>query len=55
MPVSSALIILLFVTSIFSVISVHLFGYDDLVNFGNIIDEITFSNFTSIASDMKYS
>jgi len=34
-PVSSALIILLFVMSIFAVISVHLFGYDDLVNFGN--------------------
>jgi hypothetical protein len=35
-PVSSALIILLFVMSIFAVISVHLFGYD-LVNFGNFM------------------
>ena len=33
-PVSSALIILFFVTSVFAVISVRLFGYDDVWNFG---------------------
>ena len=32
--VSSALIILFFVTSIFAVISVHLFGDKDALNFG---------------------
>ena len=34
MPVTSALVILLFVMSIFAVISVALFGEEDVWNFG---------------------